>query len=176
MSIQSFCGCKQNSTASHFHYEKKINTMPSQKTHLLCDLRSDASDNKQSLDMSRIETRTHDNFITGHSSYISLCQTLYVAKNTLSFTKSSRTSEVKHRKGLNPQPTVWSFIHNTYSFAKCQRDVAVWDQARDFRKKTWEVIWFFKCISKDKWSVPDFTSLNTIIAGLSKAPTAEERQ
>ncbi len=125
MSIQSFCGRKQNSTASHFHYEKKINTMPSQKTHLLCDLRSDASDNKQSLDMSRKETRTQDNFITGRSSYISLCQTLYVAKDSLSFTKSSRTSEVNIERvwthnllyeGLSTTPTALANVKETWQF------------------------------------------------------------
>lgn len=70
MSIRGSCRCKQNSEASHFHYEKKINTMPSQKTHRLCDLRSDASENTYCLDMSRIERHLHgpqNNFIAGGS-------------------------------------------------------------------------------------------------------------
>lgn len=58
MSIQGLCRFKQNTAASHLHYEKKINTMTSQKTHRLCDLRSDVSDNTDCLDMSRIETPT----------------------------------------------------------------------------------------------------------------------
>lgn len=119
-----------------------------------------------SLDMSRIETCTRSTRQFHYRSFLSsssnsLCQThsLRVQEHQRCNIERVWTHDLLYEV-LSTTPTTVPNVKETWQF--------------ETRNVTWNVIrwfiWFLKCISKDKWTVLDFTSLNKFITGFQRLP------